>query len=37
MEKGKVKAWYDKSVDILYILFKEGPSHEIVEAGQTST
>jgi len=32
MEKGKVKAWYDKSVDILYMLFKEGPSHEVIEA-----
>jgi uncharacterized protein YuzE len=28
----KVKAWCDKSVDILYMLFKEGPSNEIVEA-----
>ncbi len=32
MEKGKVRAWYDKSVDIFYMLFKEGPSHEIIEA-----
>jgi uncharacterized protein YuzE len=32
MEKDKVRAWYDKSVDILYMLFKEGPSHEIIEA-----
>jgi uncharacterized protein YuzE len=32
MEKGKVRAWYDKSVDIVYLLFKEGPSHEIIEA-----
>jgi len=32
MEKGKVKAWYDKSTDIFYLLFKEGPSHEVVEA-----
>jgi uncharacterized protein YuzE len=32
MEKGKVRAWYDKSVDILYLLFKEGPSHEVIEA-----
>jgi len=32
MEEGKVRAWYDKSVDILYLLFKEGPSHEVVEA-----
>ena len=23
MEEDKVKAWYDKSVDILYLLFKE--------------
>jgi uncharacterized protein YuzE len=32
MEKGKVRAWYDKSVDIFYMLFKEEPSHEIIEA-----
>jgi uncharacterized protein YuzE len=32
MEKDKVRAWYDKSVDIFYMLFKEGPSHEIIEA-----
>jgi uncharacterized protein YuzE len=32
MEKGKVRAWYDKSEDILYLLFKEGPSHEVIEA-----
>ncbi len=32
MEKGKVKASYDKEEDILYLLFKEGPSHEVVEA-----
>jgi uncharacterized protein YuzE len=32
MEKDKVKAWYDKSVDILYLLFREGPSHEVIEA-----
>jgi len=27
-----VKAWYDKSTDIFFMLFKEGPSHEVVEA-----
>lgn len=32
MEEGKVSAWYDKSVDVLYLLFKEGPSHEVIEA-----
>jgi uncharacterized protein YuzE len=32
LEKDKVKAWYDKDVDILYMLFKEGPSHEVIEA-----
>lgn len=32
MEKGKVKASYDKEEDILYLLFKEGPSYEVVEA-----
>jgi len=31
MEESKVRAWYDKSVDILYMLFEEGPSHEVVE------
>jgi uncharacterized protein YuzE len=32
MEKDKVKAWYDKDEDILYMLFKEGPSHGVIEA-----
>jgi len=32
MEKDKVKAWYDKDEDILYMLFKEGPSQEVIEA-----
>jgi uncharacterized protein YuzE len=32
MEKTKVKASYDKSEDILYLLFKEGPSYEVIEA-----
>lgn len=32
MEKDSVKAWYDKSVDVLYMLFREGPSHEVIEA-----
>jgi uncharacterized protein YuzE len=32
MEEHKVKAWYDKSVDVLYLLFKEGPSYEVIEA-----
>jgi len=32
MGKDKVKAWYDKSTDIFYMLFKEGPSHEVIEA-----
>jgi len=32
MEEGKVRAWYDKSVDILYMLFEEGPSYEVTEA-----
>jgi len=32
MEESKVRAWYDKPVDILYLLFKEGPSHEVIEA-----
>ncbi|MBX5327960.1 MAG: DUF2283 domain-containing protein [Candidatus Bathyarchaeota archaeon] len=31
MKEGKVRAWYEKSVNILYMLFEEGPSHEIVE------
>jgi len=29
--EGKVRAWYDKSVDIFYILFEDGPSREVVE------
>jgi uncharacterized protein YuzE len=29
----RVKVSYDSSSDILYLLFKEGPSQEIVEAG----
>ncbi|MCL5876706.1 MAG: DUF2283 domain-containing protein [Candidatus Bathyarchaeota archaeon] len=32
MEKGKVKVVYDKEEDILYLLFKEGPSYEVIEA-----
>jgi uncharacterized protein YuzE len=32
MEEGKVRAWYDKAVDILCLLFKEGPSQEVTEA-----
>jgi len=32
MEKGKIKAAYDKEEDILYLLFKEGPSYEVIEA-----
>jgi uncharacterized protein YuzE len=31
MEEDKVRAWYDKAVDIFYMLFEEGPSHEVVE------
>jgi uncharacterized protein YuzE len=31
MEKSKVKASYDKQEDILYLLFKEGPSCEVIE------
>lgn len=27
-----MKASYDKSEDILYLLFKEGPSYEVIEA-----
>ena len=30
--KNKVKAWCDKDEDILYMLFKEGPSHEVIDA-----
>jgi len=33
MEKAKIKTRYDSSVDIFYMLFKEGPSHELVDAG----
>lgn len=28
-----MKIRYDPSTDIFYLLFKEGPSHEVVEAG----
>jgi len=28
---GKVRAWSDKALDIFYMLFEEGPSHEVVE------
>jgi len=31
LEKDNVRAWYDKSVDILYMLFREGRSHEVIE------
>jgi len=31
-KKDKEKAWYYKSTDIFNMLFKEGPSHEIIEA-----
>ncbi len=27
-----MKAWYDGSTDIFSMLFREGPSHEVVEA-----
>lgn len=33
MEKAKIKTRYDPSVDVFYMLFKEGPSHELVDAG----
>jgi uncharacterized protein YuzE len=32
MEEHKAKAWYDKSVDIFYLLFEEGPGHEVIDA-----
>jgi uncharacterized protein YuzE len=32
MEKGKIKAAYDKEEDVLYLLFREGPSYEVIEA-----
>ena len=31
MKEDKVRAWYDKAVDIFYMLFEKGPSHEVVE------
>jgi uncharacterized protein YuzE len=31
MEKNKARAWCDRSTDIFYMLFEEGPSHEVVE------
>ena len=33
MEKARVKVQYDAETDILYLLFKRGPSHQLVEAG----
>ena len=32
MKNGKVKASYDKEEDILYLLFKEGTTHHVIEA-----
>ena len=32
VEEGRVRVRYDKPADILYPLFKEGPSHEVAEA-----
>lgn len=32
-DKERVSVSYDSSSDILYLLFKEGPSEEVVEAG----
>jgi uncharacterized protein YuzE len=32
LEKNKVKVHYDKEQDILYLTFKEGPSHEVMES-----
>jgi uncharacterized protein YuzE len=32
MEKNKVRAWYDRSVDIFHMLFEKGPSYEAIEA-----
>ena len=32
MEKAKIKASYDKEEDIFYLLFKKGPSYEVIEA-----
>jgi len=32
-DRERVKVSYDRSNDILYLLFKEGPSEEVVEAG----
>ena len=33
MEENQVKVWYDEESDILYLGFKKGVSHEVVEAG----
>ncbi len=32
-DRKSVRVSYDSSSDILYLLFKEGPSEEVVEAG----
>jgi uncharacterized protein YuzE len=32
MDKSKVRTWYDRSEDVLGIAFKDGPTHDVVEA-----
>lgn len=32
-DRERVRVSYDASCDVLYLLFKEGPSDEVVEAG----
>jgi uncharacterized protein YuzE len=32
LEENMMKVHYDKEQDILYLTFKDGPSHEIIES-----
>ena len=32
MEGNNLKVHYDKEQDILYLAFKDGPSHEVIES-----
>jgi len=33
LEESGIRAWYDRDVDVLYIAFRGGAVHEIIEAG----
>jgi uncharacterized protein YuzE len=34
LEENMMKVHYDKEHDILYLTFKDGPSHEIIESAR---